>query len=364
MKPIESPPMASHRSVRAFLVPSIAPLALALALFPLSARADGQDDKGVALALFEQGRTLIAQGDYEKAVPKFEGAAKLLHTFGILFNLADCYEKLGRTASAWSTWREAGSVARNSNRADDEARAEERQRALAPKISELTLRVPQAAELDTLEIARNGAPVPRAAWETPLPVDPGQQTIDARAPGHRAQHLTLVVLPNGDKKTLTIPPLELETAAPVPSSAPSADRDNPSASPPSGPVSSAPSGHPVRVLAGWIAAGAGAALAAGGIIEWAVGQNKMNDAVTHANAAVAANDRGAYNAASDDLSSGNSQRTTGFVLLGVGGAVAVAGAAFALTAPHADSTPHPATSTTLAPWMGPGAIGVACRGRW
>ncbi len=328
-----------------------------------AARPDTADDKGTALALFEQGRALIAQGEYEKAARKFEGASRLLHTFGILFNLANCYEKLGRTASAWSIWREAGSVARGTNRADDEARAEAREHALLPQLSELTLLVPQAPELASLEVTRNGAVVPRPAWDSAIFVDPGEQAIDARAPGYRAQHLAIVVLPNGDKKTLTVPPLEPEPT-PIASAGQTASGDNAAGSVSSSSPASPGSGHSARSVAGWITAGVGVAIAVGGIVEGSVGQGGMNDAVTKANAAIAANDRAAYNVASTDLSNGESQRTAGFVLLGVGAAAAVVGAVVALTAPRGDGPAHPATSAFVAPWLAPSAMGFPCGGRW
>jgi hypothetical protein len=315
-----------------------------------SAGARAEDDKSVALALFEQGRTFIANGDYEKAAVKFEGAARILHTFGILFNLATCYEKLGRTASAWSTWREAGSVARAARKPDDEARAAERERALAPSLSQLTIVVPSAAQLPDLEITRNGAVVPRAAWDTPIPVDPGEQTIEARAGGRRAARLSIVVQPNGDKQTLKIAPLEPE------SSGTPAPPDNHVVAPPAPPPDVArPSSRP---LVGWVTAGVGAAVAVVGVVEWRVGQGKMDDALAQANTAIAANDRNAYQAASDDHSSGQSQRTVGFVMLGVGGAVAIGGAAFALTAPKVES------SASLRPWFGATGGGVVLSGRW
>jgi tetratricopeptide (TPR) repeat protein len=341
----------------AMRVVSTALVALLLALSG-AARADNQDDKSVALALFEQGRTFVAQGDYANAAVKFEGAAKILHTFGILFNLATCYEKLGRTASAWSTWREAGSIARAARKPDDEARAAERERALAPALSQLTIVVPPTAKLPDLEIARNGGAVPRAAWDTALPVDPGEQSIELHASGRKAQRLSIVVAPNGDKKTLTIPVLEADpTASQVTPPAPVAEGPNVATAPP---VDTAkPSSS--RSVVGWVTAGAGAAVLVAGIVEWRLGQGKMDDALSQANAAIASNDRASYQAASDDHASGQTQRTVGFVLLGVGGAATVTGVALALTAPRAQAE---SAGLRLAPWFGANGSGLVCTGRW
>jgi hypothetical protein len=355
--------------VRRFLPKFVAACAATSLLFASPMMARGEDDKSVALALFEQGRSLIASGEYEKAAVKFEGAAKILHTFGILFNLASCYEKLGRTASAWSTWREAGSVARAARKGDDEARAAEHERALAPTLSQLTVVVPAAAQLPDLEVARNGAPVPRAAWDTPLPVDPGEQTVEVRASGHRVRHLAIVVQPNGDKKTLTLEPLEPDpSAAPITPAPQGPDTvAAPAAAPPDAPKSSS------RPVVGWVTAGVGAGVAIAGVVVWRLGQGKMDDAVSQANGAIASNDRAAYQAASDDHSSGEARRTVGFVLLGVGGAAAITGAALALTAPKVrepgSAVLHvgrrsPTAELTVGPWLGWNTTGVVCGGRW
>src|SRR3954471_6278553 len=109
-----------NRSPHMVLVP------LVVALCAGGAAGQNNEDKALALSLFAQGRELIAHGDYQSAATKFEGASNLLRTYGILINLAECYEKLGRTASAWSVWLEARSVAHAARKVEDEQRAAER----------------------------------------------------------------------------------------------------------------------------------------------------------------------------------------------------------------------------------------------
>ena len=81
-------------------------------------------------------------GKYAEACPKLEAAQKLYSSAGILLNLGDCYEKIGRTASAWTRFGEAVSVATRSNRADDADEARRRQEALEPALVRLVIRVP------------------------------------------------------------------------------------------------------------------------------------------------------------------------------------------------------------------------------
>ncbi len=163
-------------------------LTLASDLIASSALAGG-DERAIALDLFEQGRTLFKEGNYQGALAKFDAAAKVMRTFGILLNVAECQEKLGRTASAWATWREARAVAAQAHSDDDEAMATVRQKALEAALSRLTIVVPSDSDAPELEIRRDGGVVPREAWGAAIAVDPGAHVIDARAPGRTAPEI-------------------------------------------------------------------------------------------------------------------------------------------------------------------------------
>ncbi|HEY6460533.1 MAG TPA: hypothetical protein VIY73_10300, partial [Polyangiaceae bacterium] len=65
------------------------------------------DDRATAQRLFEEGQKLFKDGQTADACAKFEGAAVLVNSPGVRLNLARCYEKLGRTASAWTKYDEA-----------------------------------------------------------------------------------------------------------------------------------------------------------------------------------------------------------------------------------------------------------------
>lgn len=46
-------------------------------------------------------RGLVQKGDWAAACPKFEESERLDPGIGTLYHLADCYEHVGRLATAW-----------------------------------------------------------------------------------------------------------------------------------------------------------------------------------------------------------------------------------------------------------------------
>src|SRR5271154_178362 len=87
-----------------------------------------------AQALFEEARQLRENGQLALACPKLEEARRLFTSAGLIFNLADCYEKMGRASEARSTFDEAARVATESGRSDLATDAARRRDAI--KVSE------------------------------------------------------------------------------------------------------------------------------------------------------------------------------------------------------------------------------------
>src|SRR5262249_28145499 len=105
---------------------------------------------------------------------------------GTQFRLAECYEKLGRAASAFVQYSAVAESAKAAGKADREAYARRRAAALETKLARLTITVPPAtAALPGLEVRRDGEPVPEKQWGTPQPVDPGDHLVTVRAPGKK-----------------------------------------------------------------------------------------------------------------------------------------------------------------------------------
>ncbi|MGK3984292.1 hypothetical protein WME99_14710 [Sorangium sp. So ce136] len=182
---------------------------LALAMFLAALVGGGRDaraDTAAAQALFDAARQLMAQGKYADACPKLEESQRLDPGIGTQFNLAACYEQLGRTASAWSTFLEVAGAAKAAGQLEREKVARQRATALEPKLIRLTVTAPADAPAD-LQVKRDGALVGRAQWGTPVPVDPGKHTIEASAAGRAPFARTVDLARAGATETVAIPPL-------------------------------------------------------------------------------------------------------------------------------------------------------------
>lgn len=335
------------------------PLATALTASPAFA-ADG--DRALALDLFEQGRTFIKSGDYGAALRQFEAAAKVMRTFGILLNIAECQEKLGRTASAWATWREARAVASEAQRPEDERMALEREKGLEVGLSRLTILVSPDADAPDLEVRRDGTAVPREGWSRAIAVDPGPHIIEAHAPGRKSRTLTVSVQGNADSRSVTLTALEKEDTPPAPSVPASVPRPTGAlptrAGSAGGDTSSTGSG---QRLAGWILSGLGVAGVGTGIAVAFVGQGQHNDAV-------ATDLAGNLPQAQTMESNANTTKTIGYITIGGGGAFLLTGLVLVLAAPapsgQTNASRDEETTVTVRPWASAGGGGVLFSKEW
>jgi hypothetical protein len=169
-------------------------------------------DPAAARSLFNEARKLTSQGHYDQACPKFEESMRLDNGIGTRFNLADCWEHVGRTASAWSLFLDVAASAKSSSQADREKVARQRAAALEPRLARLTIRVP--ASDSGIEVRKNEILVGRAQWGTATPVDPGSYVIEARAPGKKSWKTAVTIAANGPPTTVAVPELEKD-ATPV-----------------------------------------------------------------------------------------------------------------------------------------------------
>ncbi|MEZ4302040.1 MAG: hypothetical protein R3B70_44330 [Polyangiaceae bacterium] len=182
----------------------IVAVALAVSAALHAPAAPAQSAKVAAESLFQAGKKLMGEKKYAEACPKFAESQKLDPSPGTQLNLARCYESLGKTASAFTEYKEAAVLAGQLGQKDREQGARDLAKQLEPKLSRLTI---TAAAVPGLVVKSDGVEMGAAMLGTPLFVDPGDHTIEAAAPGYEAYTITVNVGPNADSKTAAIPPL-------------------------------------------------------------------------------------------------------------------------------------------------------------
>jgi hypothetical protein len=204
-------PLRQQRSRQRRPLSSLA-LALLLSLAP-RAHAQSTPDRVAAESLFAEGRQLLASGDYERACAKLEASRRLEPALGTSLNLADCYERLGRTASAWAEFKSAAGEAQKAGDPLRKSEALERARALEPRLSRLRI------ELDepNAHVLWNGLQLSPAVIGNAIPVDPGTHRFSATAPGKLAWSQSVAVPAGTRLVELRVPAL---AEAPLPSVSP------------------------------------------------------------------------------------------------------------------------------------------------
>jgi hypothetical protein len=237
------PPLLTTRlTTRLTIRPAAVLVALvALAAAPSAAGAPlSITDKAAAQALFDDALALMAQDQFDRACPMLEESSRLDPAMGTRYRLAECYEAIGRTASAWAGFLEVADLAHASRQASREAIARERARKLEPALArvEITVESPTAG----LEIRRDGAVVGEAQWGAKIPVDPGRLHVTASAPGHTPWERDVVIPKGTAVVSLRVPALDALPAPPAPRAPPPAAHSpdaRPALSSPSPPASTA-----------------------------------------------------------------------------------------------------------------------------
>lgn len=175
--------MNQRRGFLSFCTSSLVVLALCAGVSP--AEAQDAPAQAAGRALFNEGVALFNKGEFEAACPKFEASLKQFPGIGTRGKLAECYEKVGRYASAYQAYRE---VAQLATRGGDPAReqvASERAKGLEPKLSYVTVVLPPANDVAGLVVKRNGREIERAKLGAAEPIDSGTVAIDVTAPGRK-----------------------------------------------------------------------------------------------------------------------------------------------------------------------------------
>lgn len=164
-------------------------------------------DPAAAQTLFDDAKNLMAEGRYTEACPRFEESERADPGLGTQFHLADCFQHLGRNASAWALFRDVESQAQALGQSGRERVAHDRATALLPWLSKLVITPHGASTTPGLTIRRDGTPVGREQWDLAVPIDPGAHAVTVVAPGKQPWETTVDVPPDAKILTIDLPAL-------------------------------------------------------------------------------------------------------------------------------------------------------------
>lgn len=310
---------------RAWLVVS---WAMAVLLASAGARAESSEQRRAAAeALFDEAGRLFKKGEYTAACTKLATSQHLDPAVGTLLNLGRCYEKIGKTASAWLAFVDAAAAAKASGEKERESRARKEASRLEPAVPKLVLQVSDEANVEGLTIQRDEEAVPKALWKIAAPTNPGDHTIRVSAPGKKPWS-TSVRLAAGKTEALVIPVLEDQPGAKRVSPGSMKQPASPATEP--GATSPAPSGLATHHIVAIVLGGAGVAtLATGGVF----GLLAKSDADTANKACgeTSCSTRDALHANDSALE----KATISTILFGAGGALLAGGVVFWFADPWA-----------------------------
>lgn len=329
----------------------LAALSLGAATWCGDACAQEKRDPVAADYLFREARKAARAGDYAKACPLFVDSLRLDPGTGVLMNLADCEEHLGKVASAWEHWREALDTLHGKN--DKRASLAKRKIAtLEKRLPRLTLRLDPGAPPDT-RVERDGLEIGGSAIGLPVPVDPGTHKIIVRAPRHEDRTYTIALHEAQVAEQSVSPGADGpdRSASTTPSSFTSSFSNDPNAPPPPPPP---PSGGAARVV-GYGLVGVGIVGLGVGAVAGLVALDKKNTVQQHCQADPAGGVGCSDQTGLDAAATGRTMSTVSTIGFAAGAASVAVGVVLLVTTGRSGGT----TAATLTPQYVPGGAGLS-----
>lgn len=155
--------------------------------------------------LFVEAKRLMGEQHVAEACRAFEKSQELDPAIGTQFNIADCYEREGRLATAYRQFRDLRDVLVRVG--DDRApQADARARALEPRLPHVTIAIPWANTVAALVVTRDDETVEPTEFGVAIPVNPGPHKVRVRATNKKDYELT-VQAAEGKSEVIDVPPL-------------------------------------------------------------------------------------------------------------------------------------------------------------
>lgn len=324
-------------------------ISLAVRTHPAGAVTDS--DKQAIRVLANDGAADYAKGRFEPAREKFTRAFAIAKVPRLALLAARANEKLGRLVAAYELYRQAIALERNDlwlAKTQEQAQAEAKQElaALQPRIPRLTIRV-EGASAAEVTVSVDGEAVPSALLGIERYVDPGTRSLVGTFGAQQLEQS--VILAEGEKKQALLKFEPSDAPAGPDVAAANQTHQSPSGSSASAAslqvTDSPPVGRTQRTV-GWVGVGVGAAGLVLGATAGAIVAGKYSDLNENCK------DRScdpAYESRVNSYDRWQTLSTVGFIVGGVGLAT---GITLLLTSPKRESKP----SVSL--WMGPAALTV------
>jgi serine/threonine-protein kinase len=327
--------------------------------------------KVTAEAYFDDALRLMKSGAFNEACSKLEASQRLDPAVGTLLYLGECYEKRGRTASAWVTFRDAEALARATAQPQRAEMARVHAERLQAGLARVTVDVSdEARAIQGLQVRCGSVPIDPALAGAAVPVDPGEVVVEASAPGFATLSRTVTVAV-GSKVNVSIPALTRQSGAALPAGSAAVPVAATPTNPPT-PAALAPersaesqglqAGAPVKQTVTerqslvWPIA-----LGAVGVVGLGVGAVLGSKAIGNASDAKELCPNGQCTEARGEslMDSARHQAQVSNVAFAVGAAGLAAGIIVYLL----DRPKHSEPSVGISPWLDQGQAGLALRGR-
>jgi hypothetical protein len=222
-------------------------------------------------------------------------------------------------------FREASSRAQAEGQADRAEVGADRAKRLEPQLSKLTVSVPKENQVPDLRLELDGHDLPLSLQGTAIPVDGGEHTLLAEAPGHQPFRIQVGVTDPAGSVTVPIPRL---TPAPVVPETPAQPAAEPAPAPVDQPTDEGAEGSSLKPILGLALAGAGLVSLGAGVYFGLEAKDTDDEAEE-----LCPRSRECENQEGLELTEdAQSEALTANILYGVGGAAIIAGAILYFTA--------------------------------
>ncbi len=327
------------------------------------ARAQPKSSEEAAQLSYNEAVALMGQGRFADACPKLVWTIELKpDALGARVALGTCYKGQGLYASSWNAYKEAEAAAEKAGNSKRLNEAREAAAALSPKLSTMTIVVPDTLRsLPGLTIKRQGIVVKSEDWGAAVPVDGGTYYVHVTAAGKRPYvQGPIDIASSDDRRTITIEPLTDAAPEAIPTTSPSSPPPPvpiaapaviptaaPSSPPPPEPDTSVRTFWTVQRRIGLGVALAGTAGAATGLVFGQISRGKRDD--SHENGhCINGNECDDVGFVLQEQAVAAGNVSTGLVIAG-GALMAVGGVLFATAKSSATSKAVKSATITLGP---------------